>query len=47
MAKNSAPSITNKAPELKKASIKNKTEWTGFLDEITITAQLTIINENK
>ena len=37
----------NKAPELKKASIRNKTEWTGFLDEITITAQLTMINENK
>ena len=47
IAKNSAPSITNKAPELKKASIKNKTEWTGFLDEITITAQLTMTNENK
>ena len=47
MAKNSAPKITNRAPELKKAKIKKRTEWTGFREDITITAHAVIINENR
>ena len=47
MAKNSAPKMTNKAPELKKAKIKKSTECTGFREDITITALAVIINENR
>jgi len=36
IAKNSACKITKRPAALKKAKIRNKTEWTGFLDEITI-----------
>jgi len=35
----------NSPAELKKANIRNKTEWTGFLDEITITEDDRIIKE--
>ena len=46
-AKNSAPRIKNIPAELKKQSIRKRTECTGFLDKTTIKADAIIINENK
>jgi|TARA_B100000029_G_C17607134_1_gene967805 hypothetical protein len=47
MAKNSAPRRTNKPAELKKANIRNKTEWTGFRADITMTAEKIVMNEKR
>ena len=45
IAKNSACKITKRPAALKKAKIRNKTEWTGFLDEITIKDESSITAE--
>ena len=47
IAKNSAPNKTNRPAELKNANIRNKTECTGFFEDITITAAKTVTAENK
>ena len=47
IAKNSAPSKTNKAEALIKLKIKNRTECTGFFALITIKADKTAMLENK
>ena len=45
MPKNSAPIIINKHDMLIKSNIKKKTEWTVFLDTVTIIAEKIAINE--
>jgi hypothetical protein len=39
IAKNSAPKRTNNPETLKNANIKKNTEYTGFLTDITATAE--------
>ena len=46
MPKNSAPIIINKQDMLIKSKIRKKTEWTVFLDTVTIIAEIIAINEN-
>tara|TARA_Y100000768_G_scaffold3714_1_gene2671 strand:- start:944 stop:1087 length:144 start_codon:yes stop_codon:yes gene_type:complete len=45
MPKNSAPIIINKQDMLIKSNIRKKTEWTVFLDTVTIMAENIAINE--
>ena len=47
MPKNSAPIIINKHEMLIKSKIKKKTEWTVFLEDMTIIADKTAIIEKK
>ena len=47
IAKNSAGRITNKPAAFKNERIRNNTEWTGFLVEITINEEIKITPENK
>ena len=44
--KNSAPIIMNKQDILIKSNIRKKTEWTVFLDAVTIIADTIAITEN-
>ena len=46
MPKNSAPIIINRQDILMKSKIKKKTEWTVFLEAVTIIADMTAIIEN-
>ena len=46
IAKNSACNITKSPAALKNAKIRNRTEWTGFLEEITIKDESSITAEN-
>ena len=46
IAKNSAPNNKNSPAELKNASIKKSTEWTGLREEMTMTAAITVIDAN-
>jgi len=43
--RNSAPIIINKQEMLIKSKIKKKTEWTVFLETVTIIAEIIAINE--
>ena len=45
MPKNSAPPIINKQDILTKSKIKKKTEWTVFLETVTMIADTIAINE--
>jgi len=45
MPRNSAPIIINKQEILMKSKIKKKTEWTVFLETVTIIAEIIAINE--
>ena len=43
--KNSAPPIINKQEILTKSNIKKKTEWTVFLETVTIIADIIAMKE--
>jgi len=45
MPKNSAPIIMNRHEILIKSKIKKKTEWTVFLETVTIIAEIIAMNE--
>ena len=45
--KNSAPIIMNKAETLTKTKIKKKTEYTVFLEIVTMIAENTAMEEKK
>ena len=45
MPKNSAPIIMSRQDILIKSNIRKKTEWTVFLDTVTIIAAIIAINE--
>ena len=47
MPKNSAPIMINKQEILIKSKIKKKTEWTVFLDAVTIIAEIIATTEKK
>ena len=47
IARNSAPISTNSPAALKKATMRNSTEWTGLRAEITMTAEATAMIENR
>jgi len=47
MPRNSAPIIINKQEILMKSKIKKKTEWTVFLETVTIIAETIAISEKK